>query len=589
METFVSISSLTQCGICLETFRCPVTTECGHSFCHECITKYWDGPAGTLNCPQCRRTFPRRPPLSKNICLDQITEAVQQVGTNRNPGSDPDPDLRTLCLAQHQNLQFYCQTERVAFCSLCNSQDHKTHRTVPLNEELTRAQALIANRQQSMESQIKTTSEEISAWKQRTASQQASLRRFRVEVEEEFSGLSVLVWRAGCRVGESLNGAETEILAQSQSAVGQLQQNLIRLEQQNQELQTLLTNHSPLSLLQGCQTLKKTPDCLPCPAAQSDVTDRLKNLRPATRELSDLLKKHLEAFTQVHLVVSTSTEQEDTQAQSAESQDSPHNLARSQSMDMSASSQSGARSQSMDMSASSQSGARSQSMDMSASSQSGSLTQSMDMSASSQSGSRSQSMDMSASSQSGSRSQSMDMSASSQDLTAITFDPNTASTLLHVSDNGRRVANVHPKLLNYPKHKERFLHHSQVLAVQLLSDGRHYWEISVSGSPVLFGLSYHHINRGSKFQSSCLGRNNASWCLELAEGSGRIWHRDKAGDPVPSSYQRLGLYVDIPGQTLSFYGISDRAALLHHLPVTFTHPVLPAFQINRGATIQIEN
>ncbi|XP_038673539.1 tripartite motif-containing protein 65-like isoform X2 [Scyliorhinus canicula] len=499
METFVSISPLAQCGICLETFCCPVTIECGHSFCSECITKYWDGPGGTLSCPQCRRTFTSRPLLSKNICLDQITEVLQRVGTNRNPGSDPDPDLRALCKAQHQNLQFYCETERVAFCSLCNSQDHKTHRTVALNEELTRAQELIANRQQSVESQIKTTSEEISAWKERTASQQ------------------------------------------------------------------------------GCPTLK-IPDCLPCPAAQSDVTDRLKKLRPATRELSDLLKKHLEAFTQGHFPVNTPTGQEDAQAQSAESQDSPHNLAPSQSASLS---------QSMDMSAPSQSVGLSQSMDMSASSQSAGLSQSTDMSASLHDDGR---LTLSV----GRSVRQCHLPPQSrqelmQYLTGITFDPNTASPLLHVSDNRRRVTNMHPKLQNYPKHKKRFLHHSQVLAHQLFSDGRHYWEISVSGSPVLFGLSYPHINRSSKFQSSCLGRNNASWCLELAEGSGRFWHCDQPGDPVPSSYQHFGLYLDIPGQTLAFYGISGSATLLHHLQVTFTHPLLPAFQINRGATIQIEN
>ncbi|XP_078392645.1 tripartite motif-containing protein 16-like protein, partial [Cetorhinus maximus] len=176
-----------------------------------------------------------------------------------------------------------------------------------------------------------------------------------------------------------------------------------------------------------------------------------------------------------------------------------------------------------------------------------------------------------------------------QYLTEVTFDPNTASDSLRLSDSRRRVVNTHPELQNYPAHAERFSRICQVLGEQEFPDGRYYWEMSITGAPVMVGLAYRQINRSSRGTASSLGRNQVSWCLELAEGSGIAWHSNKPSVTVPAPYQRLGLYLSIPGQTLSFYGITDIAVPLHHFQATFTQPLLPAFQINRGSSIQIEH
>ncbi|GCC18135.1 hypothetical protein chiPu_0022062, partial [Chiloscyllium punctatum] len=175
-------------------------------------------------------------------------------------------------------------------------------------------------------------------------------------------------------------------------------------------------------------------------------------------------------------------------------------------------------------------------------------------------------------------------------FSVVTFDPNTASDWLLLSDDLQLVTNKHPKNQNHPKHTDRFTRQHQVLGNQEFTSGVHYWEVSVSGGSVRVGLAYRQIHRTDRGSASILGGNAVSWCLELDQGSGVAWHDNRKSDPVPSPYQCLGLLLDFPSQTLSFYGIREQAILLlHQFQTGFTQGLLPAFWVSRNAKIHINN
>ncbi|XP_068118187.1 E3 ubiquitin/ISG15 ligase TRIM25-like [Hyperolius riggenbachi] len=63
------------CSICREMFKGPVTLLCGHSFCQSCITLAWDTKdEGDCICPECYRSYRKRPALERNVRLANITE-----------------------------------------------------------------------------------------------------------------------------------------------------------------------------------------------------------------------------------------------------------------------------------------------------------------------------------------------------------------------------------------------------------------------------------------------------------------------------------------------------------------------------------
>uniref|UniRef100_A0A3Q1INW6 NACHT domain-containing protein n=1 Tax=Anabas testudineus TaxID=64144 RepID=A0A3Q1INW6_ANATE len=58
---------LSHCGLCEDVLKDPVSTSCGHWFCRQCITSYWDqsGSSGDSSCPQCGKRSRTRPELQR--------------------------------------------------------------------------------------------------------------------------------------------------------------------------------------------------------------------------------------------------------------------------------------------------------------------------------------------------------------------------------------------------------------------------------------------------------------------------------------------------------------------------------------------
>ena len=62
-----------KCPLCLDLFKKPIRmTPCGHTFCHECLTRMGAIP---WNCPECRNEIQQRPEnLARNFVLERTVE-----------------------------------------------------------------------------------------------------------------------------------------------------------------------------------------------------------------------------------------------------------------------------------------------------------------------------------------------------------------------------------------------------------------------------------------------------------------------------------------------------------------------------------
>ncbi|KAJ0055664.1 hypothetical protein NL108_009617, partial [Boleophthalmus pectinirostris] len=57
-----------RCSICLDIFKNPVSIPCGHNFCLGCVRRFWD-TRSKAECPLCKETFKNRPDLRVNVVL----------------------------------------------------------------------------------------------------------------------------------------------------------------------------------------------------------------------------------------------------------------------------------------------------------------------------------------------------------------------------------------------------------------------------------------------------------------------------------------------------------------------------------------
>uniref|UniRef100_A0A671WX00 NACHT domain-containing protein n=1 Tax=Sparus aurata TaxID=8175 RepID=A0A671WX00_SPAAU len=67
------------CSLCQDVLKDPVSTSCGHWFCRQCITSYWDQSASSehSSCPQCGKRSRTRPAVQTSSA--QLNVVLQEV------------------------------------------------------------------------------------------------------------------------------------------------------------------------------------------------------------------------------------------------------------------------------------------------------------------------------------------------------------------------------------------------------------------------------------------------------------------------------------------------------------------------------
>lgn len=179
------------CSICLKILKDPVTINCGHSFCMECINTYWNASdhRGIYSCPQCRETYSPRPILRKNNIIAEVVEKLKRTASSVPQYAGPGDvacdyctgrkqkaiksclmcmvslckthlkphhevpalinhklvkactDLQErLCSRHDKLLDIYCQTDQTCICYLCMVDEHRGHDTASVSAKRTEKQ-----------------------------------------------------------------------------------------------------------------------------------------------------------------------------------------------------------------------------------------------------------------------------------------------------------------------------------------------------------------------------------------------------------------------------------------------------------------
>ncbi|XP_041847633.1 tripartite motif-containing protein 16-like [Melanotaenia boesemani] len=150
----------------------------------------------------------------------------------------------------------------------------------------------------------------------------------------------------------------------------------------------------------------------------------------------------------------------------------------------------------------------------------------------------------------------------------ITLDPNTAHTLLLLSEGNRKVTRM-DQHQSYSSHPDRFTKYWQVLSRKSLI-GRCYWEVEMKGD-VYVAVVYKNISRAG--DESGFGFNYKSWALYCYQNSSTFSYNNiSTSISIPRS-SRVGVYLDHRACILSFYSVSETMTLLQRVQTTFTQPL----------------
>ncbi|XP_024655126.2 nuclear factor 7, brain-like [Maylandia zebra] len=112
------------CPVCQEVFRDPVLLSCSHSFCKDCLKRWWrERP--THECPVCKEISVNDPPF--NLALRNLCESFLQERDQRAS--------EALCSLHSEKLKLFCLDHQQPVCVVCrDSEKHTNHRFRPINE-----------------------------------------------------------------------------------------------------------------------------------------------------------------------------------------------------------------------------------------------------------------------------------------------------------------------------------------------------------------------------------------------------------------------------------------------------------------------
>ncbi|XP_063077279.1 E3 ubiquitin-protein ligase TRIM47-like isoform X2 [Engraulis encrasicolus] len=306
-----ALRDLYQCPVCLDTLNDPVTTPCGHSYCQNCISDYWNQApqTGVYSCPQCREKFNTRPALKKSTVLAElighmkIAEDASSGLCFAEPG-DVECDSCTgrklkafksclVCLAsfcethvqphyispafkkhglieasvnlqekicpQHGRLlEMFCRTDQFCICMLCATNDHKGHDMVSTatgSQEKKITLGKVKNR--SME-QLQEREKKLGQLKNALGSHQLSTDAAVQHCEIIFSELLQFIISKGTELNEMIQNQQGAAVSRVEPVIKCMEQEIAELKKQLDDLEQLSREGDHVKFLQSFMTVLPT-------------------------------------------------------------------------------------------------------------------------------------------------------------------------------------------------------------------------------------------------------------------------------------------------------------------------------------------
>ncbi|XP_056277160.1 tripartite motif-containing protein 16-like isoform X2 [Pseudoliparis swirei] len=530
------------CSMCLDLLKDPVTIPCGHSYCMSCIKTHWDkeDEKKLYSCPQCRQTFTPRPVLVKNTMLADLVEEPKKNGLQAAPAdhcyAGPEDVACDVCTGKRLKAFKSCLVCLASYCEK-HLQPHydvaafKNHKLVDPSNKL---QENICSRHNEVMKIFCRTDQQCICY---LCSMDEHKGHDTVSAEAERAERQRKLEWSRLHIKQRIQDRENnlKLLHQEVEAINvSADKTVEHSEQSFTELSHLMEKRSS-DVKQQVRSQQKT-ELSRVKELQEKVEQEITELKKNDAELKKI--SHTEDLNQfLHNYPSLSPLSESKDSSSDSTDSSSINIRPLRYFQDVTAAVSEVRDELQEVLRDKWTNPKTRA---------GFLEYSRE----------------------------------------ITLDPNTANTLLSVSDGNRKATSM-TKHQSYSSHPDRFTECDQVLSRESLT-GRCYWEIEWKGGEGIIAVAYKNIKRNGGWNVSGFGYNKKSWALTCHKNSYNFWYnkvQTPASGPVSP---RVGVYLDHSAGILSFYSVSDTMTLLHRVKTTFTQPLYAGlcFYYNMGDTAE---
>lgn len=507
------------CSICLEVFIKPTTIPCGHNFCLNCITDYWNTVSTVLKCPLCTEEFYYRPVLRVNTCIAEMAaefeKTVQEksLDTPKQAGNGnvlcdictgakltaiksclvcfmsycethlerhrtisalkkhklihPVENLESrICKTHHKPLELFCRVDKMFLCESCKVSDHKTHETVSLEEETQMSKAQLGITKKSMDQMIQVRQQKIHEIQHSAEASRNSAAKALSYNMHVMTAVVDYIKRSQADLTEVIQTKQKIIETETEGFIKELEGEIMQIKQKNLELNQVSLTNDALAFLENFHSLPFTP--------------------PHIKDWSDVSFNSDQFTVQEALAKLETTVTEEIR-----------------------------------------------------------------------------------------RLCDPDFKEMQRHAVDVTLDPDTASPHLNISEDGKQVTSGNKKK-NLPNKPERFDNVLNVLAKEDFSSGKFYFEVQVKDKTQWdLGVANQSINRKGDIR---LNPNSGYWTIRLRKGNEFTANASLAINLyVWEMPQKVGVFVDYEEGQVSFCDVDTRAHIFSFTGCKFTEKLFPFF------------
>ncbi|XP_056327097.1 E3 ubiquitin/ISG15 ligase TRIM25-like [Danio aesculapii] len=340
------------CSICLELFKNPVTTSCGHSFCMNCIKSFWDQQClrGVYSCPTCRNEFRPRPNLSKNtvlagiiderkqdvpaapgdvqcdVCIGRKLKAIksclvclasfcqthlqphyQSQAFKKHKLVNASANLQQqICPQHHKALEIYCYYDKKCICVLCMGQ-HRGHKTVSAAAEMAGKKEELKIKKREFIQQINEINKKLLAFINAADSHKSSAQAAVESTDRIFSGLIRSLQTKRNKVKAKIRAHEKNETDQINNCMQYWKQQIISLKREIDKLGHILNTEDHINFFQNDSSHFSPPHI-----EHKDVNDLItfekveESVSELKNKLDELCEEHMKKIskkvTDVHII-----------------------------------------------------------------------------------------------------------------------------------------------------------------------------------------------------------------------------------------------------------------------------------------------
>ncbi|XP_035306466.1 E3 ubiquitin-protein ligase TRIM31 [Cricetulus griseus] len=172
------------CPICLEILQNPVTIDCGHNFCQQCIIQVGK-TTENLQCPLCKVTV-SKDTFRPNKQLASLAETIRSM----DPTEFQPEGEEKRCLKHKEKFHYFCEQDGEFLCLVCrDSRSHKSHNVTLIDEADQNYKVLIESQIQDLGQKDKEIIEEKKRSEGAIQVFRAQIHLEKLKILEEFKHL----------------------------------------------------------------------------------------------------------------------------------------------------------------------------------------------------------------------------------------------------------------------------------------------------------------------------------------------------------------------------------------------------------------